>query len=140
MTFDLERFVDAQRDFYDQALREIARGRKQSHWIWFVFPQMAGLGRSRVSQKFAIRSLEEARAYLAHPVLGPRLRECVATLQDLPMSEPTVVFGSLDARKVCSSLTLFTHADPADGLFSAALERWYKGQEDSRTLELIAPQ
>lgn len=139
MTFDLERFVDAQRDCYDQALREIARGKKQNHWIWFVFPQMAGLGRSRVSQKFAIRSLDEARTYLDHPILGPRLRECIIALQDLPMSDPDVVFGPLDARKVRSSLTLFAQADPADVLFSAALERWYKGEKDPRTLELIAP-
>lgn len=136
--YNLERFVDAQRDTYQGALSEIARGRKQAHWIWYIFPQVAGLGRSGMAQRFAIRSLDEAKAYLAHPILGKRLLECVAALQDLPMSDPEAVFGSVDAVKVRSSLTLFALADPEQRLFYAALDRWYKGARDVRTAEILA--
>ncbi|NML95939.1 DUF1810 domain-containing protein [Novosphingobium olei] len=139
MNYNLERFVDAQRDTYQAALREIRSGRKQTHWIWYIFPQMSGLGRSGMAQRFAIRSLEEAQAYLAHPVLGSRLQECVTALQDLPMSGPEEVFGALDAVKVRSSLTLFAEADPEQALFSAALDRWYKGARDPRTLNILVP-
>lgn len=135
--YNLERFVDAQRETYQGALSEIARGRKQTHWIWYIFPQVAGLGRSGMAQRFAIRSLDEAKAYLGHPILGKRLLECVVTLQDLPLSDPEVVFGKVDAVKVRSSLTLFAMADPQQRLFSAALDRWYKGLKDTRTLEIL---
>lgn len=108
--YDLQRFVDAQASTYDTALGEIRRGRKTSHWMWFVFPQLAGLGHSAMSQRFAIRSHAEARAYLAHPVLGRRLRECVGALQDLSDTTAERVFGSVDAAKLRSSLTLFAAA------------------------------
>jgi uncharacterized protein (DUF1810 family) len=136
--YSLERFIDAQRDTYQGALSEIARGRKQTHWIWYIFPQVVGLGRSGMAQRFAIRSLDEAQAYLAHPILGKRLLECVAALQDLPMSDPEVVFGTVDSVKVRSSLSLFAVADPEQRLFSAALDRWYKGARDVRTAEILA--
>lgn len=138
VNYDLERFVDAQRDTYQAALSEISKGRKQTHWIWYIFPQVGGLGRSGMAQRFAIRSLEEAQAFLAHAVLGSRLQECVTALQDLPMSDPEAVFGALDAVKVRSSLTLFAEADPEQRLFSAALDRWYKGARDPRTLNILA--
>jgi uncharacterized protein (DUF1810 family) len=138
VNYGLERFVDAQRDTYLAALSEIRKGRKQTHWIWYIFPQVGGLGRSGMAQRFSIRSLGEAQAYLAHPVLGRRLQECVTALQDLPMSDPEAVFGALDAVKVRSSLTLFAEADPEQRLFSAALDRWYKGARDPRTLNILA--
>jgi uncharacterized protein (DUF1810 family) len=134
--FDLARFVDAQDGVFDIALAEIRRGRKSGHWMWFVFPQLAGLGRSAMAETYAIRSLAEAQAYLAHPVLGPRLRTSVETLQDLIGTNAQDVFGAVDALKLRSSLTLFAAASPAERLYAAALERWF-GTPDERTLELL---
>lgn len=139
--FGLQRFVDAQEDaaIYARALAELRDGRKQSHWIWFVFPQLAGLGTSPMSQAYAIRSLEEARAYLAHPLLGPRLRECCAALlaadQGLTASQ---ILGGIDAIKLRSSITLFLRAAPTEPLFSAALERFYGGAPDPETDRLLS--
>lgn len=133
---DLERFVSAQAASYDCALTEIRRGAKRSHWMWFIFPQIAGLGRSDKARHFAIASLEDAEAYLAHPVLGARLRKCVETLQDLPSSDPVAVFGELDAMKLRSSLTLFIKAGGGH-LFEAALGRWFRGEPDPATLSLL---
>ncbi len=138
MDDDLERFIDAQADSHDRALTEIRNGRKRTHWMWFIFPQIAGLGHSAMAQRFAIRSLDEARAYLAHPVLGQRLRECVAALQALPTSDPVAVFGPVDAMKLQSSLTLFGEADPGQRMFGEALARWFKGDKDRETLRFIA--
>ena len=135
--FDLARFVDAQAGTYARALAEIRRGRKTSHWMWFVFPQIAGLGFSEMSQRYAIRSIAEAQAYLAHPVLGARYRECVAALQDLTGTTAKAVFGGVDATKLRSSLTLFAAAAPDERLFAAALERWFGGEPDPRTLERL---
>jgi uncharacterized protein (DUF1810 family) len=132
----LDRFVTAQRDSYADALHEIEGGRKQSHWMWFVFPQLTGLGRSPTAQYYAISSLDEARAYLAHPLLGGRLRACVAALQALPPTSAEAVFGSVDAMKLHSSLTLFAAAD-GGALFTAALDRWFDGQRDAATLRLL---
>jgi uncharacterized protein (DUF1810 family) len=132
----LRRFVDAQEDaaIYARALEELRTGRKQSHWIWFVFPQIAGLGHSPMSQAYAIRSLEEARAYLAHPLLGPRLRECCeALLAADPAASAESILGGIDAVKVRSSMTLFTHADPSEPLFPAVLDRFYGGEADPET-------
>ncbi len=117
----LERFIEAQAPVYADALAEIRSGAKRSHWMWFVFPQLAGLGRSSTAQHFAVHSAAEARAYLGHTVLGSRYRECVTALQDLPGSDPTVVFGAVDALKLCSSLTLFEAVQPTP-LFAAALD------------------
>jgi len=134
--FDLARFVEAQADTYATALAEIRQGRKQSHWMWFVFPQLSGLGMSEMANRYGIRSREEAMAYLAHPQLGARYRECVQALQHLDQTDAVRVFGSIDARKLQSSLTLFDSVEPAR-LFSAALDRWYGGQPDARTLTLL---
>lgn len=133
--FDPQRFLDAQADIYPAALAEIRRGLKTSHWMWFIFPQLAGLGRSPTAMHFALPSLGAARAYLAHPVLGARLRDCVTALQDLAASDAVAVFGAVDAMKLRSSLTLFVAAGGGP-LFVAALARW-GGGPDPATLELL---
>jgi len=134
----LDRFVQAQASTYDGALAEIRRGAKRTHWMWYIFPQFAGLGQSAMAQHFAIGSIDEARAYLDHPLLGPRYRECVSALQDLPVNDPVPVFGPIDAVKLKSSLTLFEAAQ-AEPLFAGALDRWYHGQRDAFTLRLLDP-
>ena len=131
--FDLERFVAAQDGVYDGALAELRAGRKTGHWIWFVFPQVAGLGRSEMSRIYAIGSLAEARAYLAHPVLGPRLRECVAALLATHGRSADEMLGSIDAVKLRSSMTLFLRADPDEPAFRAVLDRFYDGRPDAAT-------
>lgn len=134
--FDLDRFVIAQAGNYDGALAEIAAGHKRSHWMWYVFPQLAGLGSSPMAVRYAIRSLDEARAYLDHAVLGPRYAACVAALMALPDGATARgVFGDIDAMKLCSSLTLFAAARPSMTL-EAALARWC-GAADARTLSLL---
>ncbi|PWW23451.1 uncharacterized protein (DUF1810 family) [Geodermatophilus normandii] len=130
---ELHRFVDAQTDTYAQALSELRAGRKTSHWMWFVFPQVAGLGRSATAQRFAVSGLDEARAYLAHPVLGPRLVECAEALTSLPGRDAAAVLGAVDAQKLHSSMTLFAHADPSQPAFRAVLEQYFGGQEDEAT-------
>ncbi|RYD89730.1 MAG: DUF1810 domain-containing protein [Sphingomonadales bacterium] len=135
--FDLGRFVDAQAQVWPRALDEIRRGTKRSHWMWYIFPQISGLGRSAMAQRYAIAGLDEARAYLAHPLLGPRYVECVEALQDLIGSDPVAVFGEVDAVKLRSSLTLF-EAVRERPLLSAALVRWFGGVRDERTLKRLA--
>ena len=135
--FDLDRFVAIQRGAYDRALDEIRQGRKRSHWIWYIFPQVAGLGHSPMSQRFAIRSRAEARAYLDHPLLGTRYRECVSTLQALDGTSAEAVFGTIDAAKLRSSLTLFAEVS-AEPLFAVALDKWFGGQRDDATLAMMA--
>jgi uncharacterized protein (DUF1810 family) len=134
---DLSRFVDAQERVYDDALSELRAGRKTSHWMWFVFPQIAGLGRSPTAQRYAIASLSEAEAYVAHPVLGERLRECARVLTELEDRSAEQVFGGLDALKLRSSMTLFARAAPHEPLFGALLERYFGGEEDPATLERL---
>lgn len=131
--YDLDRFVDAQAQVWPGALEEIRRGRKRSHWMWYIFPQLAGLGRSVMSQRYAIVDADEARAYLAHPLLGPRYVECVEALQDLTGSDPVAIFGEVDAMKLRSSLTLFEAAG-TNPLIAAALTRWFGGARDELTL------
>ncbi len=133
MTPDLQRFVDAQSGTYDRVLAELRAGRKSSHWMWFVFPQVAGLGRSATAQHYAISGLDEARAYLAHPVLGPRLVESAQALTELPGSDPVQVLGPVDAVKLRSSMTLFAHAAPDEPVFRAVLDRYFGGHEDEAT-------
>jgi uncharacterized protein (DUF1810 family) len=137
--FDLDRFVRAQDsgDTYAQVLTELHRGRKVSHWMWFVFPQIAGLGHSGIAQLFALSGLAEARAYLAHPVLGSRLRECCELVLGIENSSAEKIFGAVDAMKLRSSMTLFHRADPEEPLFTAMLERFYEGRPDARTEELL---
>ncbi|HEU5267852.1 MAG TPA: DUF1810 domain-containing protein [Jatrophihabitans sp.] len=132
--YDLARFVRAQDQgsTYEHALGELRRGRKTGHWMWFVFPQIAGLGYSAMSQTYAISSLAEARAYLAHPVLGPRLRECAAVLAESSADADTVL-GGIDAMKLRSSATLFHRADPAEPVFAAVLQRHFAGRPDPAT-------
>ena len=136
---DLERFVQAQddHDTYDHALAELRAGRKTSHWMWFVFPQVAGLGRTPTSQRYAVADLDEARAYLAHDVLGPRLRECCRALLDLEGVSAEQVLGGTDAMKLRSSMTLFALADPDDPVYADVLERYYGGERDERTVALL---
>ncbi len=138
--FDLDRFLRAQDDggTYDRALAELRRGRKTSHWMWFVFPQLAGLGRSTMAERYAIRSLDEARAYLAHPVLGPRLRDCVAALTDAPEGRSAEsILGGIDAVKLRSSVTLFLRADPSAPAFLRVLDRFFEGVPDPATDRLL---
>ena len=133
--FDLSRFVDAQRGSYEQALAEIRRGAKSTHWMWFIFPQISGLGTSAMAQRFAIRSLAEAQAYLRHPTLGPRYEESIASLQDLDDTTANRVFGNIDAIKLRSWLTLFSSAGDKP-IFRAAIRRWF-GSPDERTIEIL---
>ncbi len=133
--FDLGRFVEAQEEHgtYERALGELRAGRKTTHWMWFIFPQIAGLGQSFTSQHFAISGLEEARAYLEHPVLGPRLCECVEALVELETADAVEVLGPVDAQKLQSSMTLFATAAPEEPLFRAVLDRYFAGRLDSET-------
>lgn len=133
----LGRFVAAQESMYARALDEIRRGKKRSHWMWFIFPQIAGLGRSEMACRYAIADLAEARSFLTHPVLGVRYTECVSALQDLTASDPVAVFGEVDAVKLRSSLTLFEVAGECS-LFAAALERWFDGERDPRTMDMLS--
>ena len=131
----LQRFVDAQDrgGTYDRALAELRDGRKTSHWMWFVFPQIAGLGSSPMAQRYAISSLEEARAYLAHPVLGDRLRESARALTGLDTRSPDEVLGGIDAMKLRSSMTLFARAAPDEPLFAQVLDQYFGGAADDAT-------
>ena len=135
--FNLDRFVSAQETTYARVLAELTRGLKTSHWMWFIFPQAAGLGSSEMSRRYAIDSIAEAEAYLAHPLLGSRYRESVAVLQDLVGTTAEAVFGSVDAAKLRSSLTMFAEAAPDDPLFAAALQRWFRGNKDRRTIDIL---
>ena len=137
--FGLQRFVDAQDDgnTYVQALAELRAGRKRSHWMWFVFPQLAGLGRSATAQHYAISGAAEARAYLAHPVLGPRLVECARALVELDGADPVAVLGSVDAQKLRSSMTLFATVAPDEPLFGQVLDRYFGGTPDPATTSLL---
>ena len=133
MAYDLERFVLAQAPVYGDVVEELRRGRKTSHWMWFVFPQVAGLGLSGMSRRYAIASLDEARAYLAHPILGPRLRECAGLLLASGGSSAEAILGGIDAVKLRSSMTLFHRAAPDEPLFQAVLDRYYGGVPDDAT-------
>jgi uncharacterized protein (DUF1810 family) len=133
----LERFVEAQAPVYARALAELKAGRKQSHWMWFVFPQIAGLGHSAMAQHYAIQNLAEARAYLAHPLLGKRLRECTQAVLDVEGKSAHAIFGSPDDLKFRSSMTLFDLASPND-IFRAALEKFFNGEADALTVEKLA--
>jgi uncharacterized protein (DUF1810 family) len=137
--FDLDRFVAAQDagETYDRAVAELRRGQKTGHWMWFVFPQIAGLGFSPASRRYAIRSLAEARAYLAHPVLGQRLAECALILTLHAALSAEYIFGGIDAVKLRSSMTLFRHADPGQPLFGAVLSQYFDGQPDQLTDEAV---
>jgi len=137
--FHLERFVEAQDAgaTYEHAIAELRNGHKRSHWMWFVFPQIAGLGFSETSRYYGISSLGEARAYLADPVLGARLRECAQVLLELPSNNPVRIFGGVDAQKLQSSMTLFIRAAPREELFERVLEKFFDGVMDATTDQLL---
>jgi uncharacterized protein (DUF1810 family) len=136
--YDLQRFVDAQEHVYGTVLEELRGGRKRSHWIWFVFPQLKGLGQSPTAVRFGISSLDEARAYLAHPVLGPRLRECTRLIARIEGRSVDDIFGWPDNLKVRSSMTLFVRATDDNAEFRAVLDKFYNGEYDPATVELLS--
>ena len=135
----LSEFVSAQQPVYDRVLRELSAGRKETHWIWFIFPQLAALGRSSTSKKFGLASKAEARKYFEHPVLGPRLRECTRLLLASPSRDISSIMGSPDDLKFRSSMTLFAAAAPEEPSFKAALDAFFEGKPDPLTLELLQP-
>jgi uncharacterized protein (DUF1810 family) len=135
--FHLGRFVEAQAKDYPRALAELRAGRKQTHWMWYVFPQLRGLGSSSMATFYGIASAQEAEAYLAHPVLGPRLRECVGAMTALAGPSAVQVLGPVDAVKLRSCLTLFGYVDPKDAGFREALEKYFAGVPDEKTLLLL---
>jgi len=138
--FDLRRFVEAQQDAYSPALRELRAGRKTGHWMWFVFPQLRGLGTSEASRFYGLSGLDEAKAYLAHPLLGARLRECVGAMMAIEGLAAEESLGPVDATKFRSCLTLFARAAPEERLFGDALAKYFAGAPDRRTLERLEQQ
>jgi uncharacterized protein (DUF1810 family) len=135
--YDLGRFQQAQEDDYEQALSEIASGRKRSHWMWYIFPQIDGLGFSSTARHYAIKSLDEARAYLDHPILGPRLLECAEAAVRVEGRSAREIFGSPDDLKLRSSATLFACVSPPGSVFDRLLAKYYQGRRDDRTLQLL---
>ncbi len=135
--YQLSRFVEAQKGDYDQAVAELRRGLKTGHWIWYVFPQIAGLGMSPTSQRYAISSLDEARAYLQHPILGPRLVEVASVILGNTDSTAVQIFGELDAMKLRSSMTLFQQAEPEEPVFGRVLDRFFEGIPDAETMRRL---
>jgi uncharacterized protein (DUF1810 family) len=131
--YDLERFVQAQAADYDRALSELRAGKKKSHWMWYIFPQLEGLGHSPMSQRYSIKSVAEAEAYLDHPVLGSRLRECAAVVRDLVGRSALEIFGSPDDMKLRSCVTLFASAS-GEPVFEQILEKYFDGEHDEKTL------
>ena len=134
---NLDRFIKAQENIYKEALSEIRAGRKRSHWMWYIFPQLAGLGFSETSKYYAIKDLPEAEAYASHPVLGNRLIEICTTLLGLGENNANRIFGSPDDMKLKSSMTLFSSLPKADPVFGQVLDKFYEGSKDQRTLELL---
>ena len=134
---NLERFVAAQARVYDDVLAELRNGRKTTHWMWFVFPQIAGLGQSSTSRFYALAGIEEARAYLEHPTLGPRLREAASIVAASSAPTAEAIFGGIDTQKLRSSMTLFARADPGETAFQAVLSRYFDGEPDPATLERL---
>lgn len=135
--YDLDRFIQEQTYDYGIALAEIRRGCKRSHWMWYIFPQLRGLGRSEMAEYYGIADLDEARAYAADPVLGERLREISQAMLDQPVSDAREVLGGTDAMKLRSCMTLFEVADPQHDIYARVLDRFYKGRRDGRTLDML---
>ena len=138
--YNLQRFVDAQKRVIEQVCSELREGCKKSHWMWFIFPQIKGLGHSETARTFAISSREEAQAYLNHPILGPRLRECSRLVTLVEGRSARQIFGSIDALKFRSSMTLFASITEKEDMFQQALDRYFDGEPDTRTLQLIESQ
>ena len=139
-TYNLQRFIEAQDMVYPGVVEELQRGKKLSHWMWFIFPQIAGLGHSETAQRFAIRSLEEGRAYLNHPLLGERLINCTCLVNDVAGRSAGQIFGHPDDLKFRSSMTLFNAVDDTVTAFTRALERYFGGEPDTLTLDILARQ
>lgn len=135
--FDLQRFVEAQNPVYDQVMQELQAGRKRSHWMWYVFPQLDGLGHSAMAERYALAGIDEARAYLAHPLLGPRLQACVTALLQHHDKSAREMLGSPDYLKLRSCLTLSAQAAPGNPLFQLALVQFYDGEPDALTLAML---
>ena len=135
--FDLERFTAAQSPVWESVVQELRAGRKETHWMWFVFPQLASLGRSSTAKHYGLSGLAEARAYLAHPLLGPRLRQVCEVLLQMPPTAATEIFGEVDAMKLRSCLTLFAAASPQEDVFARCLERYFGGAPDTLTLQQV---
>jgi uncharacterized protein (DUF1810 family) len=135
--YDLDRFVRAQQDDYERALSEITSGQKRSHWMWYIFPQLDGLALSPTAKRYAIKSVEEARAYLEHPILGPRLLDCAEAVVRVEDRSATEIFGSPDDLKLKSCATLFSIVAPPGSVFDRLLEKYYRGARDGKTLELL---
>ena len=137
MQFNLDRFVETQNPVYAQACRELRQGLKRGHWMWFIFPQLKGLGQSSMANRFGISSVAEAKAYLAHPILGPRLQECTSLVNGLEGVSVDDLFGYPDDLKFRSSMTLFAHVSPGSNVFADALQKYFAGQPDPLTLEML---
>jgi uncharacterized protein (DUF1810 family) len=136
--FELDRFVTAQEPVYTTVLDELRSGHKHSHWMWFIFPQVAGLGRSEMAEKYSIRSTDEAAAYLAHPVLGPRLRECAAIVAGHDDRRIDEIFDTVDAKKFLSSMTLFADVAPHEAVFQRCLDQFFDGRADPATIDFLS--
>ncbi len=135
--FNLERFVVAQKNVYPTVIEELKSGVKISHWMWFIFPQVEGLGRTEIAKKYAIKSLDEAKAYVAHPLLGKRLQECIELVLDIDGKSANAIFGYPDDLKFKSSMTLFLVAAPHIDLFQRAINKYYDGHQDRLTIKLL---
>lgn len=136
-TFDLDRFLHAQEYNYTRALQEIKKGRKSTHWMWFIFPQIKGLGFSDISRRYAIQSKQEAAAYLSHDILGPRLIEISSALLALGTNDPYTIFGNPDQMKLQSCMTLFTTVESAPPVFQQVLDKYFNGEQDERTIKIL---
>ena len=138
--YNLERFVSRQKDSYDTAYKELSQGMKQSHWMWWIFPQIIGLGMTSISKEYSINSIEEARAFLDHPYLGKNLKEICKVMLHIESNDASHVMGYPDDLKLCSSMTLFIEADPEERLFQQVLDKFFNGRKDSRTLDILKNQ
>ncbi|HEV2318266.1 MAG TPA: DUF1810 domain-containing protein [Verrucomicrobiae bacterium] len=136
-SYNLQRFLDAQEDVFDDVCSELRAGRKTGHWMWFVFPQIQGLGKSETARRFAISSLAEAKAYLAHPILGPRLGECAALVTATKSTSAEKIFGEIDSLKLFSSMTLFAKATTENKIFLDVLKKYFGGVQDEVTLQML---
>ena len=138
--YNLERFVSRQKDSYDTAYKELSQGMKQSHWMWWIFPQIIGLGMTSISKEYSIKSIEEARAFLDHPYLGKNLKEICKVMLHIESNDASHVMGYPDDLKLCSSMTLFIEADSEEKLFQQVLDKFFNGRKDSRTLDILKSQ
>ena len=137
MNYNLDRFIQAQEDSYESALAEIKNGLKRTHWMWYIFPQLKGLGRSSTAKYFGIENLEEAKLYLGHPVLGMRIKEISEELLSLETNDPYKVMGGIDGLKLCSSMTLFAVIEGYDSIFGKVIDKYYNGNKDMNTIRIL---